>query len=203
MDASGTSPLWRRTGVTALVGFALGAAWGAVARAWMRLVSTNPEFSWSGTLTIVLLSGMLGLLVALSWRARHATGWRRWFRLLFLPGLVLFAGPGAPLAPGFLVAGPLLRRRGLFARLGSILAVVGPGILVWRSEQVDEATLSPAPLHVQVGLLVGMPVLATALAMAGHLVLGPLATRGQSASPERARSSRRSDSSLEMPAGPA
>jgi hypothetical protein len=187
----------------ALIGFGLGAAWGAVARAWMRLVSTSPEFSWSGTLMIVGFSAVLGMLVGLSWRARHATGWRRWFRLLFVPGLVLFAGQGAPLAPGLLVAGPLLRRRGLSARLGTILAIFGPGALLWWTERLDEETMIGAPLRVQVGLLLGMPVLATALALAGHLVMGPLRVQAHSVSPERARSSRRSDSSLEVPAGPA
>lgn len=187
----------------ALVGFGLGAAWGAVARAWMRLVSTSPEFSWSGTVMIVGLSAVLGMLVGVSWRARHATGRRRWFRLLFVPGLILFAGQGLPLAPGFLVAGPLLRRRGLFARLGTLLAIVGPGALLWWMARLDEETMLGAPLHVQVGLLCGMPVLATALALAGHVVLGPLGAEAHSVSPERARSSRRSDSSLEVPAGPA
>jgi hypothetical protein len=185
------------------LGAAAGAAWGVAARAWMRLVSTSPEFSWSGTLMIVGFSALLGLLVGLSWRARHSTGWRRWFRLLFVPGLILFAGPGMPLAPGLLVAGPLLRRHGLFARLGTILAIVGPAALLWWTGRLDEATMLSAPLHVQLGLLIGMPVLATALALAGHLVLGPLTSRTHSLSPERARSRRRSDSSLEAPAGPA
>lgn len=186
-----------------LVGLALGAAWGMAARAWMRMVSTSPEFSWSGTLGIVGLSAIVGLLVGLSWRARHATGWRRWFRLLFVPGLVLFAGQGVPLAPGFLVAGPLLLRRGLFARFASLLAIVGPGALFWWTDRLDEVTMLGAPFHVQAGLLFGMPLLATALALAGHLVMGPLGGEAHSVSPERALSSRRSDSSLEVPAGPA
>jgi len=161
----------------ALIGFGLGAAWGVVARAWMRLVSTEPEFSWSGTLMIVGLSGVLGLLIGLSWRARHATGRRQWFRLLFVPGLLLFAGQGAPLAPGLLVAGPLLRRPGLLARMGTALALFGPAVLLWWSERLDEDTMLSAPTRVQLCLLVGMPVLSTALALAGHLVLGPLKVR--------------------------
>jgi hypothetical protein len=188
---------------TALVGFGLGAVWGVVARVWMRLVSTSPEFSWFGTLMIVALSAAFGLLVGLSWWARHVTGWRRWLRFLFLPGLILFAGQGLPLAPGFLVAGPLLRRRWLPARLVAVVAIVGPGVLFWWSERLNEETMNTAPLHVQLGLLFGMPVVATALALAGHLVMGPLGSRAQSVSPERARSSRRRDSSLEVPAGPA
>lgn len=161
----------------ALIGFGLGVAWGAAARVWMRLVSTTPEFSWAGTSIILGFSGLLGLLLGLSWRARHATGRRRWFRLLFLPGLVLFAGQGAPLAPGLLVAGPLLRRRGLLARVGTVLALAGPAVLVWWSERLDENTMLSAPTRVQVWLLIGMPVLSTALAFAGHLVMGPLGVR--------------------------
>lgn len=161
----------------ALIGFGLGVAWGAAARVWMRLVSTSPEFSWAGTAIILGFSGLLGLLVGLSWRARHATGRRRWFRWLFLPGLVLFAGQGAPLAPGLLVAGPLLRRPGLPARVGTVLAVTGPAVLVWWVERLDENTMLSAPTRVQLWLLFGMPVLSTALAFAGHLVLGPLEVR--------------------------
>ena len=186
-----------------LVGLALGAVWGVAARAWMRMVSTSPEFSWSGTLMIVVLGAIFGLLVGLSWRARQATGWRRWFRFLFLPGLILFAGQGLPLAPGFLVAGPLLLRRGPFARFAILVAIVGPGALFWWTDRLDEVTMLSAPQHVQVGLLLGMPVLATALALAGHLVMGPPGRLAYSVSPERARSNRRSDSSLEVPAGPA
>ena len=187
----------------ALIGLGLGVAWGAAARAWMRLVSTEPEFSWLGTSLILGLSGVLGLLTGLSWRARHATGRRRWLRLLFVPGLVLFAGQGLPLAPGLLVAGPLLRRRGLLARAVTVLAVAGPAYLLWRVERLDETTMVSAPTRVQLGLLFGMPVLSMALAFAGHLVMGPLGEPVQSESPDRARSRRRSDSRREVPAGPA
>ncbi|KRF25678.1 hypothetical protein [Phycicoccus sp. Soil803] len=187
----------------ALIGLGLGVAWGAAARVWMRLVSTTPEFSWAGTAIILGFSGLLGLLLGLSWRARHATGRRRWFRLLFLPGLILFAGQGAPLAPGLLVAGPLLRRPGVLARAGTVLAVAGPAVALWWTERLDEDTMLSAPTRVQVWLLIGMPVLSTALAFAGHLVLGPLGQRDHSASPERARNRRRSDSRREVPAGPA
>jgi hypothetical protein len=161
----------------ALIGLGLGVAWGAAARVWMRLVSTAPEFSWAGTSIILGFSGLLGLLLGLSWCARHARGRRRWLRLLFVPGLVLFAGQGLPLAPGLLVAGPLLRRTGVPARVGTVLAVCGPAVLVWWSERLNEDTMLSAPTRVQFWLLVGMPVLSTALAFAGHLVMGPLGVR--------------------------
>ncbi|WP_270888442.1 hypothetical protein [Pedococcus sp. 5OH_020] len=187
----------------ALAGLGLGAAWGALARIWMRLVSTDPQFSWPGTLLIVLLGAVFGLLVGIAWRARTSTGWRRWLRLLAVPGLVLFAGQGLPLAPGFLVAGPLVRRRGLLPRGVAAAALVGPALTFWWFERFDDETMTAAPARVQLSFLLGMPVLATALAWAGHLVMGPLPASPQSDSPDRALSSRRSDSSLEAPAGPA
>lgn len=198
MASSSVTPL--RAG---LVGLALGAVWGVAARGWMRLVSTSPEFSWAGTLAIVGAASVFGMLAAWSWRARHATGRRRWLRLVALPCLLLFAGQGAPFAPAFLLAGPLLRRRGVLPRVVTVAAIAGPAVLLWQTERLDEFTMLSTPIRVQVSMLVGMPVLATALALAGHLVLGPLGVRAQSVSPERARSSRRSDSSLEVPAGPA
>jgi hypothetical protein len=187
-----------------LVGLALGAVWGVAARVWMRLVSTTPEFSWAGTLGIVAFAAVFGMLTGLSWRARHATGGRRWLRLVAVPCLLLFAGQGAPFAPAFLVAGPLLRRRSALARALVAVVVVGPAVLLWWTDRLDEFTMLSIPMRVQVSMLVGMPVLAAALAVAGHLVLGPLgAPARQSDSPDLARSSRRSDSSLEVPAGPA
>jgi hypothetical protein len=188
----------------AATGLALGALWGAAARGWMRLVSTEPEFSWSGTLAIIGLGAVFGMLVALSWRARHAAGRRRWLRLVALPCLLLFAGQGLPFAPAFLVAGPLLRRRHLLARLGVLLGVAGPAVLLWWTGRVDQVHMLSVPQRVQVSMLVGMPLLAVAIAGAGHLVLGPLRPQPrQSDSPDRARSRRRRDSSLEVPAGPA
>jgi hypothetical protein len=76
---------------------------------------------------------------------------------------------------------------------------------VWWVERFDETTFLSAPQRQQVVLLVGMPLLSFALAVGGHLVLGPATVRQrrQSDSPERARNSLRSDSSLDAPAGPA
>ena len=46
-----------------------GLIWGIAARGWMRLLSTDPEFSWSGTMVIVILATLVwtgGGLVAAS-----------------------------------------------------------------------------------------------------------------------------------------
>ena len=187
----------------AVLGAALGAGWGVLARGWMRLVSTAPEFSWSGTLAIVVLAAVLGAGVGVGSVARHVSGWRRWYRLAVVPGMLLFAGQGAPLLPAFVVGGLLLRRRQVLARAGAVVAVVGPAVLLWWTGRLDDTTLTVMPLRAQLALLLGMPVLATLLAMAGHLVWGPRVGVAQSPSPERARSNRLRDSSLEAPAGPA
>ena len=222
MDRVRTSPRWRSLRATtadpdpratpvgasllrsAGVGAASGALWGVAARGWMRLVSTSPEFSWTGTLLIVGLAATLGAGVAVSSAARSRTGWRRVARLAVVPGMVMFAGQGIPFLPAFVVGGLLLRRRHVVARMLTVLAVAGPAVLVWWSERLDEYTMLSAPTRVQVSLLLGMPVLAMVLAFAGDRVWGRrAAVERQSASPERARSSLRSDSSLDAPAGPA
>jgi hypothetical protein len=186
------------------LGGAAGAVWGGAARGWMRLVSTDPSFSWAGTMFIVALATVLGVGVGLSWWARRAVGHRRLLRWAVLPGMLLFAGQGLALLPGFL-AGALLWRRRVAPRLLGAAALVGPAVVLWWVERFDETTFLSAPPRQQVAVLVGMPLLSLALAVGGHLVLGP-ARQGsprQSDSPERARSSLRSDSSLEAPAGPA
>ena len=110
----------------AALGLGLGAAWGVLARVWMRLISTDPEFSWSGTLFIVGLAALLGAGVGLVDAALRA-GRSRWWRLAVLPGLLLLLGPGILLAPSFLVGGlawrphrTWLRVRGAVVRGGSV-----------------------------------------------------------------------------------
>lgn len=173
------STSWRPVLRSAMTGAALGAVWGALARAWMRMVSTDPEFSWSGTLGIVGFAAVFGALVGIASAARRQRGWRRALRWAVLPGLVLFAGPGLPLLPAFVVAGPLAGRRHGLAKAVAAVAVVGPGVVFWWTERLDEVHMLSAPLHVRLGYLVGMPVVSAALTLAGHLVWGPLRTSGQ------------------------
>ena len=159
----------------ALLGAAAGAVWGVAARAWMRLVSTSPEFSWVGSLAIVGLAAVFGAGVGVSSAARRRRGWRRWLRLAVVPGLLLFVGQGLPLLPAFALGGPLAGRRHPLAKLLAALAVVGPGMAFWWTARLDETTMLSGPLHVRLGFLLGMPVISAALAWAGHLVWGPLA----------------------------
>lgn len=79
-------------------GLALGVTLGATYRAWMRLVTTDPDFSWSGTLFIVGLCTVAALLASLSLTARQRWS-RRWAKgvirvVASLGVLLLAAGPG-------------------------------------------------------------------------------------------------------------
>lgn len=53
-----------------------GLAWGIFARVWMRFISTDPEFTWTGTLFIVVGFGIAGLGQSGAYLGRHA-GLRR------------------------------------------------------------------------------------------------------------------------------
>lgn len=48
-----------------------GLAWGVLARVWMRYISTDPDFSWSGTLFIVVGFGIAGCAQAGAYVARR------------------------------------------------------------------------------------------------------------------------------------
>jgi hypothetical protein len=111
------SPLWsgdepgrRLPGVIVvlLAGMA-GLVWGVVARLWMRFISTDPEFTWSGTLFIIFGFGIFGLTQGLALAGRRA-GWRRpgltVMRVVGGIGMVpIFGGAGALMLPTVLGGG--------------------------------------------------------------------------------------------------
>ena len=107
-------------------GLLAGLAWGVAARGFMRLFADHPAFSWSGTLAIVGTSAVVGALVAVV-RSARLSGRRPWWRVLGLPMLVLFVGPGALLLPGVVGVVMLLDRRRWLAPPG--LALVG--VTLW------------------------------------------------------------------------
>lgn len=110
-------------------GIAMGLAWGLVARAFMRLLSTDPEFSWSGTLGILALAAVAGGGVGLVRAARRA-GRSRWWRLSVVPGLLLFFGQGLLLVPSAVGLALVLRGGPRTRIVGSLLAVVTPVLTV-------------------------------------------------------------------------
>ncbi|MFC8503922.1 hypothetical protein ACFUC1_16315 [Pedococcus sp. NPDC057267] len=201
----------------AATGLVLGVLWGVAARVFMRLVADAPEFSWAGTLGILAIAAWFGAWTGAAAGAVRA-GRRGWWCLLAVPALILFAGQGAPFLPGALLGALALSRRlggrgdgrGDGRRWVAVVAAVAANLvapfLLWRSDRLDEVTMLSAPLRAQVATLVLMPLLGLALAWWGRDLFAPRSTRrrwAQSASPDRARSSRRNESSLAAPAGPA
>jgi hypothetical protein len=114
-----------------------GACWGVVARVFMRLLSDDPQFSWSGTLGILAVATVAGACVGLVHAAR-TSGRSRWWRLAALPALVLFAGPGSLLLPTTVGMAMVLRGRPVVRTLGVVLAVVPLVVLAG-----DEPPLPP------------------------------------------------------------
>jgi hypothetical protein len=91
-----------------LAGAALGFMWGVLMRAWMRFISPDPEFSWSGTLFIVGASLVAGAGLGLA-RHRRLGGGIGWWRTSAL-ALVLLGGAGAVMWPSVVLGGIAIGR---------------------------------------------------------------------------------------------
>ena len=141
------------------LGFALGTAWGVLARVWMRLVTTDPEFSWAGTLSIVVLSAVLGAGVGVVDAARR-TDRSSWWTLAIAPGCLLFLSPGMVLAPCFAIGGWAWGARGRDVQvIGGLAVVASIGFAIWA--ELGE---------MGVVYVVGYAALAGSLAWASSLV---------------------------------
>ena len=121
--------------------FAVGVAWGALARLFMRLVSTSPEFSWAGTGLILAFAGLFWGLIGVVAAAR-ANGRSRWWRVAPLPGLILFAGAGMILLPGAIVVSAALAMRPVALRMA--LLAIGLGGTFWAFNAFDDDRFLPA-----------------------------------------------------------
>ena len=161
----------------AATGLAAGAVWGVAVRVFMRLVTTDkPAFSWVGTLSIIASTAVFGLVVGVAAQARRE-GRSRWWLLLAVPGLLLFAGPGMLFLPAFLLGGIALRValaggaspvRRTAALAAALVAVTVAPVLLWRSDRLNEVTMLSAPTRVQLAELLLMPVLGLWLAWHGR-----------------------------------
>ena len=171
----------------AALGASAGAGWGVLARIWMRLISTDPGFSWSGTLLIVGLAALLGAGVGTLAQAVRA-GRSRWWSLAVVPGLLIFFSPGMLLAPSFLVGALAYARRGRLLRgLGwtviALTAVGGVLMVLFVPDPGGETTVAQ-----DVVFGVGLTLMAVSMAWAGsHLwrprVAASAATRPASGVP--------------------
>lgn len=121
----------------ALVAPFAGVAIGVVARWWMRLITDEPEFSWSGTIFIVGAFTVAGTGHGLAWAARRADLRRRWTTPARIVAAVLtlpiFVGAGAMMMPTVLCAS-LARHRSDWRRavrvVVSLLALPAPVLVV-------------------------------------------------------------------------
>ena len=171
-----------RTVRYAAAGFALGAGWGILARVWMRLISTSPEFTWAGTLSIVLTAAVIGLALGVVQAARQRGG-SPWWRLLALIVPVLFLSPGIVLFPAAVIGGWGLRRGPVARLVGAVAVLSAPVILVVMSWQDVEATLTPYPENVyRLVLAAGGLVLGATAAWGTSVALGPWRRREPAAS---------------------
>lgn len=120
---------------TAAIGFGLGLLWGVVARVWMRLIATEPEFSWAGTGMILGSTAIGGLALGFLHGARKA-GWSPAWRLVGLWWLLVFAGPGIVFLPVFLLGGLLRRHRGWQQAVGAV-GIASGVVLLWLTTRQD------------------------------------------------------------------
>jgi hypothetical protein len=121
-DTGATAARWRLPAMRRIPGSVVlagglvaGLAWGIDARLWMRFISTNTEFSWSGTLFIVIGFGIAGLAQAGAYLGRRA-GLRRpamtVLRIVAVIGLLPLGGAaGASMFPTIILATLALTHR--------------------------------------------------------------------------------------------
>ena len=100
---------------TLAIGLVGGLSLGILARAWMRLIAEEPDFTWGGTIFIVLgftIFGFTQSIVAIAAR-RRGRGWTLTIaRLIGTVGLMpLFVGAGALMLPTVVGGGFASARR--------------------------------------------------------------------------------------------
>jgi hypothetical protein len=134
-----------------MVGAALGIGlvWGVLARGWMRLISTDPAYTFEGSLFITLAFGfVVGCqAIALLTRRRRSRAARTAGRLVGLVGLLpLFFGGGAIMLPTVVGGG------------------LGAGQTAW-----------PRAARMAIGLLALVPVVSVSATIVKDFGLGPRA----------------------------
>lgn len=120
--------------LTLLAGFLAGAFLGVLARLWMRWISTDPEFSWSGTIFIIGAFAVFAtaqsavLILRQRIKGRTATRIVRGFGALF--SLQIFFAGAAVLFPSVLFGSLAIYRKEFSQRTRTILLLLTlPGII--------------------------------------------------------------------------
>ena len=157
----------RPRSTSVLVGGVLaGLALGVVARVWMRLIAEKPEFTWSGTLFIVLGFAIFGLTQSIVAVARRKPR-RRWtltlIRTIGVVGMLpLFVAAGAQMFPTVVGGGLAQARVGWRRATRGIWLVVAAGPVIFIAHDlVDKFGWS---LHAMMGIGVMLAIYATIVA---------------------------------------
>lgn len=200
--AASSTSLWRY----ALAGAGLGLTWAVYARAWMRYVSIDPAFTWSGTGFILGAGVVAGACLGVVEAARRS-GRTPWWRVVGIGGIGLGGGAGSLLVPVVLLAGWGLARRG--PRWASVAAVLLPAaalVALVVSEPVPHDPVPHDPVLSVLGLLVMVGLEAAGVSVLFRVQATRLATdvdgepitlpAGRVPSPRRARRVPRRDRAL-------
>lgn len=171
----------RRTAGWMAIGGACGLGWGVAIRAWMRLISDEPEFSLSGTLFIVGAATIVGLgfglaLASRTWtnRARPPARWLGGASVVFLG-----VGAGSITLPTIVFGGLALGtpRPRLATRMVMAVGALAVGGLAGTQDSIPWVVI-PIALAVVVGVVhpsttrVALAVLAIApVVMVAQIVL--------------------------------
>jgi hypothetical protein len=153
----------RRALPTLATGLTGGFVLGIVARAWMRLITDRPEFSWNGTLFIIFGFTVFGLAQSIVAVARRRTTRRRALVAVRIAGgvgmLPLFVAAGAVMFPTVLGAG-LAFARVEWSRVsrGICLVVAAGPVIFVGSDLIDKFGWS---LHMVAGFVVMLAVYGT------------------------------------------
>jgi hypothetical protein len=121
-------------------GLGAGVALGVIARLWMRWITTDPAFSWAGTIFIVAAFALFGLAQASAWAARRA-GWRRPAvttarAIAVVLSLPLFTGAGSIMLPTVAAAALAVWRRDWSRPIRAVAAVLSLPIALFIAREI-------------------------------------------------------------------
>lgn len=134
-NLDGVTRRWWTVSLALLLGLVAGAALGVLARLWMRLVAEDPDFSWAGTLAVVVAFALFGSGQALSVTARRCQFRRQGSTVARVTAAVLslliFGGAGSIMLPTVLAGALALWRTDWSPVVRSLLTLVALPIPVF------------------------------------------------------------------------
>ena len=133
-----------RIGITVLKGAGLGLIWGIIARIWMRLISTDPEFSIAGTTAILIITTLFGTCTGFAFGARRR-GWHGWKHYVPRSLVVIFFLPFG-IAGGF----PLM----LTVLIATLSINQSAAVNLWVLAGLALLTYSGTDIHISLAILI-------------------------------------------------